>query len=324
MFIKYDDASVRLTGRWNKTKDFAEATAPGSSVELAFSGELAVLHFDMIWNEHPYPHLWISVDGGAKVEAPMSPFLRVEPSAAGTHTVKVIYKGAAEMQHRWYSPLVGKISFKGYEAEKAGVLPENNKKTIEFVGDSITEGVLIDESYKVSPLNHLNRPYQDDVTATYAYLTAKNLNLEPIFMGYGAVGATKSGCSSVPRASDAYPYCYSGAPISHPSADFILINHGANDRAASPQQYLACYQELLDVIIRMNPKSRIISLSAFCGAFNSELEAFITEYNRENQTGILFISSKGWVPAEPLHPLRDGHKIIAGHLTKILKKQFNL
>ena len=92
------------------------------------------------------------------------------------------------MQHRWYQPLIGKISFCGFEAEKEGTLPMDFRKTIEFIGDSITEGVLVGEDYRVDSFEQLNRVYQDDAMATYAYKTALALNLKPVIMGYGATG----------------------------------------------------------------------------------------------------------------------------------------
>ena len=70
----------------------------------------------------------------------------------------------------------------------------------------------------------------------------------------------------------------------------------------------------------MNPTSKIISLSAFCGAFHEELGEFIKEYNKKNNVDIFYIDSNGWVPVEPLHPNREGHKIIADKLVEIFKK----
>ena len=75
--------------------------------------------------------------------------------------------------------------------ENPAELPADERKTIEFVGDSITEGVLIDvdfydkDSDFISSQDQNNRCYQDDVCATYAWQTAEALNLRPIFMGYG-------------------------------------------------------------------------------------------------------------------------------------------
>ena len=325
MFYKYDDSSVRLTGRWFGNEQEATATAAGSKIEFAFKGKMAVMHFNMEFSCQPYPHLWISVDNGARIEAPMDSYLRVNAPDDGIHIVTVIYKSAVEVQHRWYQPLIGKIAFRGYEAEENAVLPENNKKTIELVGDSITEGVLIDESYKNNfTTEQYNRPLQDDVTATYGYLTAEALGLEPVCMGYGAVGTTKDGCGSVPKVSEAYPYCFCNAPVPDYEPDYILINHGANDKSNGAEKYIEGYEKLLDVIRTMHPNSKIIALSAFCGVYPDELKFLITKYNKEYSMDILFIDTTGWIPAEPLHPLRDGHKIVAENLTKILKEELGL
>lgn len=325
MFYKYDDSSVRLTGRWFSNGKEATATAAGSKIEFSFRGKMAVMHFNMEFSAQPYPHIWISVDNGARIEAPMDSYLWINASDDGIHTVTVIYKSAVEIQHRWYQPLIGKIAFLGYEADENASLPENTKKIIELVGDSITEGVLIDESYKNNfTTEQYNRPLQDDVTATYGYLTAEALELEPICMGYGAVGTTKSGCGSVPRAAEAYPYCFNEAPVPDYEPDYILINHGANDKSNGSEKYIDGYEKLLDVIRTMHPDSKIIVLSAFCEVYPEELKFLITKYNKEYNTDILFIDTKGWIPAEPIHPLRDGHKIIAEKLTSILKEELGL
>ena len=52
-----------------------------------------------------------------------------------------------------------------------------------------------------------------------------------------------------------------------------------------------------------------------------QLEIFVAVVERENGCDVLFIDSTGWVPVEPLHPLRDGHREIAGHLTGILRRE---
>lgn len=324
MLIKHNDEAVRLTGRWNITQDSAIATAPGSTIEFAFYGDMAVLNFDMTWSEHPYPHLWVIVDDGAKIEVPMDSYIRVAPQNGNLHNVKVIYKGAVEMQHRWYEPLIGKIAFRGVEVEKPGKLQPNHKKTIEFIGDSITEGVLVDESYRKYEFDQYNRPFQDDVTATYAYLTAQNLNLEPIFMGYGACGITRDGCGSVPKAVEAYPFCYNNAPTKYASPDYILINHGTNDQWSSADEYILGYEELLNLIVEKNPTSQIIVLSAFIGCFADELERFIPLYNVKHKKNVLFVNSKGWIPSAPVHPMRDGHRVIAEKLTAVLKSELKI
>ncbi len=328
-FLSYTHESIRLTGRWGREPDCAQATATGAAIEFAFCGRMALAEFDVLTNAEPRLHLWIQIDGGDRVEAPIDSFLRVIAKEEGNHVCRILYKGGTEMDRRWYPPLTGKVSFRGVQVEQIGVLPADDRPTIEFVGDSITEGVLVDADF--NPAGHsvktemetTYRAWQDDVTATYAYLTAEALDLRPIVMGYGAVGVTHGGCGSVPAAPDSYLYNYEGSPITHSNADYILINHGANDRAAGVPRYLAEYQRLLDVIRAHNPRSVIISLSAFCGAYHKELGEMIEQYNKENHCCVHYIDSNGWIPLEPLHPLRDGHRTVAEHLIPLVREIIN-
>ncbi len=316
-FFQYDHPSVRLTGRWGAEGAFATATATGAYIEIAFCGEQALLKFDTHENEAPMPHLWLELDGGAKIETALDAYLRIDAKTDGEHLCRIIYKGGPESHARWYAPRSGKISFCGYTALGAGTLPEEVRKTIEFVGDSITEGVLTDADYDTVPRypdDLSNRAFQDDVCATYAWLLAERFDLRPLFMGYGAVGATKGGNGGVPRASEAYPFCFDGAPVPYGEPDYILINHGANDRDRTEEAYLAGYRDLLDTVTAAHRGATVICLSAFCGVHGAALGRFVGEYSRETGKAIRFVDSAGWVPEEPLHPLRDGHETIAAHL----------
>ena len=325
MFIDYSHESVFLNGRFSVVGKAAVATATGSSVYIAFKGEEIVLHFDVSDMQNARPHIYLSLDGGAFFESAIDNYLRVQTGDSGKHVLWVIYKGGMEIAHRWYQPLQGKLAFKGADVEEPAELPKDDRKTIEFVGDSITEGVLIDAMYAPNKnYDQQNRAFQDDVTATYAWLTAKALGLRSLHMGYGAVGITKSGCGSVPKASLSYPYCFDGHPVTYPDPDYILINHGANDAGAGAERYIAGYRELLDVIRKHRPTSRIISTCCFRGHYKAELEQLINDYNAENGTDIIFIDAGCWVPYDPIHPLRDGHKIIADHLAPILKEKLGL
>ena len=326
MNVPYTHESIRLTGRWD-TRDprVATATATGSYIEFAFRGRMALARFDVLTNATPRLHLWVSLDGGDMIETPIDSYLRVIAKEEGEHVCRIIYKGGTEQDRRWYEPLTGKVSFVGVQTETPLPIPADPRKTIEFVGDSITEGVLIDVDFyaehgEAYPLDQHNRCYQDDVCATYAWQTAEALDLRPIFMGYGAVGTTKKGCGDVPAAPESYPFNFDGSPITRETPDYILINHGANDASKPVELYLEKYEELLDVIRSMNPTSRIISFSAFCGAHHEELGRMIEVYNRKNGCKVHFIDSDGWIPKKPLHPLRDGHSTVAKNLIPILKE----
>lgn len=320
MQITYSDERIRYTGRWGKDGETLSATAAGAYFEIAFTGEMLRLHFDTTWSEQPRPDLYLSLDGGPRFEAPIAPFLRITAAGSGVHKATILYKGGMEMQHRWFPPLVGKVAFMDAEAEGFCALEPDHRRRIEFVGDSITEGVLINPECVVDRVDQRNRPYQDDVTATYAYLTAEALDLRPYFMGYGAVGVTKKGCGSVPPAGEAYPYNFAGSPVTYPHPDYILINYGANDRNASPDLFMAKYRELLSAITVLHPDARIFLLTPFGGAQHESLCRLAEEF-KALPWDIRFIDSTGWIPADPLHPLRDGHREVAAHLIPILRGQ---
>lgn len=321
MFIGVNSECIRFSGRWHVTDKAAVSTAPGSMIEFAFVGKRAVMHFDILTNEHPYPHMWIKVDRGTKVEVPLNQYLSVEAEEEedGNHTVTLIFKGAVERQHRWYQPLIGKISFCGFEADNAGVLAEDNRKIIEFIGDSITEGVLIDAQYDPGKKDQPNRVYQDDVTATYAYIAAKELNLKPIFMAYGATGITRSGQGSVPKAAEAYPFCYCGVPRQSDNADYIVINHGTNDMHSPAEEYANGMNQFLKLVRTRNPKSKIAVMKPFYGCFSNELEYIISKYNTEQNDSVFLIDTSGWLPKLPVHPDRNGHLLAASKLIEVLK-----
>jgi len=314
------ETATRFVGRWVVDANGAKTTAPGAYFDLAFSGQELILHFETKWLLSPFPHLWVQVDGGARIEVPLDKHLRVRAGDPGNHVVRVIYKSANEMAHRWYEPFGGSVEFLGYDAQAPGTLPEQPKRrTIEFVGDSITEGILIDESLG-DGIKWFGRPYQDDVTAAYAWLTAEALDLEPYIMGYGGVGVTRGGSGSVPKAQEAYRYCYAGAPVTYTHPDFILVNHGANDRFSTTENYCDGYLELLDTITEVHPHSKLIVLAPFCGAHEDALEMLVSNYKTRKQVDIAFIRTTSWIPREPLHPDREGHRKISECLVRELHK----
>lgn len=327
MHIPYTHESIRLTGRWDvRDPHAAVTTTTGAYLEFAFEGRMAVARFDTFAQAVPHLHLWIEVDGGARVEAPIDSYLRIVTPTDGYHVCRIIYKGGTEQDRRWYAPLTGRVSFVGIQTEKPAALPADERPIVEFVGDSITEGVLIDMDYPAesdvrSYIDQNLRVYQDDACATYAWLTAEALNLRPIIMGYGAVGVTRAGQGRVPAAGIAYPQNFDGSPITHGgTAKYVVINHGANDRGKSAEVYCEKYAELLDIIRVHQPQATIIALSAFVGAFRRELGELIAAYNEKNGTDVHFIDAGALIPPEPLHPYRDGHRTVADHLIAAMRE----
>lgn len=309
MFLNWNHSSIRLFGRWDRTNpDFASTVNPGSQIEIAFTGRLITLLFNLSTNIDPYPHLWIELDGEGRIEVPLAQRLKVQAKEEGRHLLRIIFKSANEFQNRWAGSLQAVVRFEGADAEGKASLPADPRKIIEFIGDSITEGILIDvENFPEAGIAE-NRVLVDDCCATYAWLAAEKLDMKPRIIGFGGVGVTKSGSGGVVPAQCSYSFVFEGSPAKEESADVIVINHGTNDQNASLDDYRKGYLDLLKTIRAFNPNSQIFCLSPFFGGFETSLPPIIHEHNRNSKDSVRFISTAGWLPPEPVHPLREGHK----------------
>lgn len=322
MILKPDSPLIRYTGRWNVGETEAVSTANGSYAEFAFSGECAVVEFGVDHCTVPFPRVCIAVDGGAKVEVPLDKFIRVS-AEEGKHTVQIILKGSVELQNRWLHPLEAAVSVRSLEADGFLPLPEDNRKIIEFLGDSITEGISIDvERRYVRYGGSRDMVFWDDSTAGYAWLTAEALGMRPVIMGYGCLGTTRMGAGNIPPAPESYPYYSDGCPMESVNADFIVINHGTNDRGADRETFVRQYTRLLEVVRERNAKSQIVALTPFCGALAEDIRGIVDAFNREHGDDVFFIDTAGWIPPEPLHPTREGHRTVSRNLAAILRERF--
>jgi len=322
MILSPNNPLIRYTGRWNISESEAVSTANGSYAEFAFSGECAVVEFGVDHCTVPFPRVYIAVDGGAKVEVPIDRFIRISADD-GDHTVRIILKGSVELQNRWLAPLEAAVSVRSIEADEFPALPEDNRKTIEFLGDSITEGISIDvERRYVCYGGSRDMVFWDDATAGYAWLTAKALDMRPVIMGYGCLGTTRMGAGNIPDVCESYPYYSDGCPMESANADYIVINHGTNDRGADRDTFIRQYTRLLEIVRKRNAKSQIIALTPFCGALAEDIRGIVDAFNREHGDSVFFINTTGWIPPEPLHPTREGHRTVSRNLAAILREQF--
>ncbi len=327
MIIYPDSDKIRYTGRWNIGEKFvtgrwpknaAKSTANGNYFEFGFCGDYAIIGFDISYCRTPFPHMYINVDDGANIEVPLDRFIRIS-AKDGKHKVRVIMKGSVESHHRWFEPIESCVSLLDIEADAFWDLPEDNRPVIEFIGDSVTEGIEVDGHLKYYKSND-DMVYWDDATATYAWLTAEKLNLRPVIMAYGSLGTTQTGAGNIPPVGISYKYYSDGSPMDSINADFIVINHGANDRFADTEVFTQKYLEFLDIVRERNPKSKIIALTPFFGCLTKEIKTAVDKHNAEKGDDVIYIDSTGWIPPEPVHPSREGHKTVAEKFSEILKK----
>lgn len=325
MFIDYKNEYLRFSGRFAEYGGGMTTTAVGSSIEVGFFGDMLLLKFDLNEQKYPFPHLWLQLDGGDWFEASVDWYLRINAKNKERHILKLILKSAVEFQNRWKKPIEPKVTFIGAYADDFIELPPDNRKTIEFIGDSITEGVLTDPMCAPFENDGNNRVFENDVFATYAYRTAEALNLKPIFAAYGGIGLTMAGSGNMPGAQTMYCSCFEGSPVTYASPHYIVINLGTNDHLwKSVDEYINGYRSFLEMITNRHPFSKITVLTSFSGVFPAETKQLVEDFNKEHNSDIFFIDSTGWIPPEPLHPDRSGHKLVAEHLTAVLKEKYGI
>jgi lysophospholipase L1-like esterase len=224
-----------------------------------------------------------------------------------------------EIQNRWKSPRQAKLSFRGFYASGSIPIVKSKLPVIEFVGDSITEGVIIDVG--TGEESHETRCIQGDVTASFAWKTAALLHADPVITGFGAQGIVVNGNGGVPHAAEAYPYVYDLCPYNDDAPDIIVIQHGTNDALQNidSKNFIDQYINFLHVIRQKMLKTSIVCLAPFIGIFNSEVEQAVKKHNADHNDNIYYIDTTGWVEQEPLHPDRQGTDKIASILAPIIK-----
>lgn len=312
--------STEFCGRWEINEDKAATTACGSSLRVAFKGMTALICFDVSDNKIPLPHVYLSVDGGAMIECAVDNFIRVWADSDGEHEVTVIMKSSLEWQDRWNDP-VAKVVYLGVADAVAAPLREDPRPVIEFVGDSISEGTSVYPELAIYTDHRWEETlvWTNDIASSYSWNTARLLGMKGVFLAYGGSGVSVTGCGNVPPSPVAFGYIRAGVPYEG-RADVVVINHGANDRGSTAEEFVKGYKALLDQVVSKRPDARIFSVAPFPETHPGYLPQLIEEYNRENSTDIIYIDTAGWVPPEPLHPPRAPHMAAAENLAKIMKE----
>ncbi len=327
MFFKYDDFSVRYTGRFgeyaveNRLGEQSvsmTATACGAYFEIAFKGDYIILHFEDKDLAAPRPDLWLQVDSSPRFEVPVSAVIRVDGLSGGEHILKAVFKSAKGNAERYTLPLTSKMSFKGYEAKENSVLPEDNRKTIELVGDSITEGCGLDHSNlrEGRGMHDDIAPALNDSLATYAYKMVEHYNLRPVFAAYGGVGVGITWSHDVPVAKECYPYCFEGAPVKYGHPDYILLSYGTNDWGnMTDEKFIADYTEFLTILRNTHKQSTIICVTPFKGWYKEQISKIIKDFN-DNK---VYCVENEWGKDYDLHPTREEHAIMGEKLIEAVK-----
>ncbi len=329
-------------GRWDlRTAKRAVTVNSGSYVRARFSGSNLNALFDVSANQPAYnpsiekptgkgslPTIAWQIDDGKWQEAEIAETVSLaEGLSRGQHTVMLMVRGLDEHQNRWKLPLVASVTFTGFGFAKGGKLeapfPKWRKPTLsmEFFGDSITEGVLVQEG-RAGVVEGI--PYTwtwlSDARSSYAALTAMALGAEWRQVGFGATGLVRVGSGGALGALEAFNFFYEGCPRDDWQADVVVVNHGTNEPSIPPQEYQELYTRYIKLIRTAYPKAKIVALRPFNGSQEANIKAAVEACKAAGDTKVFFIDTTAWYSGS-LHPNAEGSILLAEKLVKALKTE---
>jgi len=317
------EAEVRLLGRWDAAGAPGRLLAvnPGSSFQFRYRGTSCRLHVDRTTNKPPLPQLWVQLDGAWAIVPVDSDILEIGTQApVGDHTVWVVLKAADEHQPRWTPPLVASLALTGIEAPGGRFLPPPpaRKRLIEFIGDSITEGIL---AYRAEA----GKGWTDfaDSRLAYGFRTAEALGAEPRIIGFGAQGATRGGNGGVPPVGLAYPFVYAGVAATDRPADLVVIAHGCNDSGVKTIE--AGYRNLITLVRQRNPGAVILCMVPFPQCHPKSIADAAAAARAAGDAQVLLVETRGWLDpkadtTDGVHPSAAGHARAAERLADFVRK----
>jgi lysophospholipase L1-like esterase len=329
--IRADDTRLQYWGRWDQrtaATTGAVTVNTGSTIIARFRGPDLTFHFTTTQYSHQFPTLWLQVDEGEwKVVRPAEE-LRISPAPlpAGTHVVRLVVKGFREWENRWDTPLVGSVVFRGVTPDAGTQLlpaPERPAKLAEFLGDSITEGVLVLNTGPRETWTREGWPQFSDGRRSWAYQSALLAGVEPRTVGFGRLGLSINANGGVPPAIHSFPFVYSGAPIDKTRLpDAVVVNMGTNDgQRVSGEVFGPLYRAYLETIRKAYPLAQILCLRPFNGAHATVIEGVVRELR---DSKIRYVDTTGWVDPEKhttdkVHLNLEGNRLAAERVAAILK-----
>jgi lysophospholipase L1-like esterase len=321
------DPAIQFHGRWDRRQaDRAITVNSGSYIVARFDARSITARFDLSRNKAPLPTLAWRIDGQdeqwreSEITESMELAKDLKP---GEHTILLLVRGLDEHQPRWSPPLTASVTFLGFDLPAGGKfvqIPDESKLKIEFIGDSITEGVRV---HGKEP-GRETWPCTSDALRAYPLKTAMKLDAEWRQVGFGRLGIIITGNGGVPAAPDAFDWFYEGCPRDDWQADVVVVNLGTNDFKATSDQFRPGYAKELSVIRKAYPKAIILALRPFNGAHADDIQAEVAARKTSGDARIAYVDTTGWLEksdfTDGVHPNVGAGDKLANDLAPIIKK----
>ena len=315
--------SMSFFGRWDLRKpDRAITVNTGSYICVHFTADAIQAKFDLTAYKTARPTIAWKIDKGDWQEDEVWPVVSLgEKLGPGPHTACLMVRGLDEHDNRWSSPLISQITFLGFDLVGPGnFLPPLDEWVhpplkIEFLGDSITEGVLVG-----SPLpNRGTWSWQTDALRSYSWLAGTSLGAAWRQVGFGATGLEHGGSGGAPGALDSFNLFYSGCPRDDWQPDLVVINQGSNDSGMPGAQYEPLYEKYLALVRKGYPQARIAAMRPLGGYQEAAIKQAVTAKQTAGDKLIFYVDTTGWYSGD-IHPNYKSAPAIADKLVAAIKQ----
>jgi lysophospholipase L1-like esterase len=329
--ISAADPRIQFWGRWDM-KEAAEKGAvtvnTGSTILMRFRGNSLALYFGIRHYTEQFPTLWQQLDEREwKIIRPAEELeVKVPEGPLNDHTLRLVVKGFREWENRWEAPLVNSIEFKGITLGTGAILldpPARPEKLVEFLGDSITEGVLVLNAGDRGKWTRDRWPDFSDGRRSWAYQSALLAGAEPRTVGFGRLGLTIQANGGVPPAIYSFPFVYNEAPLDlSRKPDAVVINMGTNDwNPAVQEAFGPLYLAYTRLIRHTYPAAWILCLRPFNGSHAEVIQKVIES---SGDAKVKYVDTTGWIDVEKhttdgVHLNLEGNQAAAEKMAEILK-----
>jgi hypothetical protein len=314
-------APMQFYGRWAFTGGEAITPYSGAHVTARFQGTGITARLDLAHSQAPVTTVEWQIDGGPWTETDVKASMPLATGLApGMHDVVFMARGMEELFNRWTPPLVASLNFVGFDVEGGALVPtaRPNRLKMEFIGDSITEGVRV-------YMNNATDPWHTNGRLAYPCLIAQTLGAEWHQIGFGHQGLLQAGHGNVPVAADSFAWVYATVPRD-PAwvADVVVLNQGTNDRDATSAAFQPVFAKYLDEIRAGYPQALFFVLRPFGGYREADVAAGVAAKVAAGDTKMFYVDTTGWLTdadyTEGIHPNVMGHQKAAAALLPILRQ----
>jgi hypothetical protein len=324
-----DHSDIEYIGRVDFTNPMLPRFwAPGVYMRVGFTGKTCevLLNDEMLWgNSHNYVSVVIDDQPVKRIKLTQKVnSLRFDHLGPGNHTI-VICKSTESG--------VGFLEFAGIKCESILAAADNEKRAIEFIGNSITCGMGSDQS--VVKCDKGVWYDQHNAYMSYAAQAARSLNAKWMLTSVSGIGLIHSCCDITLTMPDVYDKINlrenkDSWNFSNYSPDVVTICLGQNDGVQDSTLFCAAYVKFIETVRNKYAGASIICLtspmadSTLGPVMKKYLSSATAHVKKKGDMNVsTFFFSRQFKNGCGSHPTLEEHAEIAAELAAYIKNLKN-